>query len=450
MQTKKMNLRDLQPAEYNPRKDLRPGDPEFESLKRSIETFGYVEPIIFNVQTGHVVGGHQRLKVLLDLGIEEEEVVIVDLHPNDEKALNVALNKISGDWDMPKLKDILEALDTGAYDVALTGFSMAEIEDIMTQYTDAEEADDDFDVEDTLDSVGATPLTQPGDIYIIANKHRLMCGDATKTSDVEALMDGQVAQLIVTDPPYNVDYEGTAGKILNDKQTDGAFREFLIAAFRNMYHASKPGAAAYVFHADTEGLNFRYAFQNAGFDLRQCLVWVKNALVLGRQDYQWRHEPILYGWKGGAAHYFTDDRTNTTVIEDEQPNLDKMKKPELLAYIKQYIRATEEHTTILRENKPTKSDEHPTMKPVSLVGRLINNSSKIGWITLDLFGGSGSTLMACEQLQRTCYTMELDPRFCDVIVLRYLAWCADKGHDAEVELIRGGQRIPCPFSETDE
>ncbi|MDR2513896.1 MAG: ParB N-terminal domain-containing protein [Christensenellaceae bacterium] len=391
MQTKKMNLRDLQPAEYNPRKDLRPGDPEFESLKRSIETFGYVEPIIFNVQTGHVVGGHQRLKVLLDLGIEEEEVVIVDLHPNDEKALNIALNKISGDWDMPKLKDILEALDTGAYDVTLTGFSMAEIEDIMTQYTDAEEADDDFDVEDTLDSVGKNPLTQPGDIYIIANKHRLMCGDA-----------------------------------------------------------SKPGAAAYVFHADSEGLNFRYAFQNAGFDLRQCLVWVKNALVLGRQDYQWRHEPILYGWKGGAAHYFTDDRTNTTVIEDEQPNLDKMKKPELLAYIKQYIRATEEHTTILRENKPTKSDEHPTMKPVSLVGRLINNSSKIGWITLDLFGGSGSTLMDCEQLQRTCYTMELDPRFCDVIVLRYLAWCADKGHDAEVELIRGGQRIPCPFSETDE
>lgn len=450
MEIRKMRLDELQPAEYNPRKDLQPGDPEYEKLKRSIGTFGYVEPIIWNERTRHVVGGHQRLKVMQDLGITEESVVVVDLHPNDEKALNIALNKISGDWDMPRLKDILELLDTGAYDVTLTGFDTAEIEDIMTQFAPEEEADDDFDAEGEYEAVGETPFTERGDIYIIGGKHRLMCGDATSAEDFDQLMDGHSARLTVTDPPYNVDYEGTAGKIINDKQTDSAFQAFLLAAFGNIYRVSKPGAAAYIFHADSEGLNFRRAFEGAGFEMKQCLIWVKNALVLGRQDYQWKHEPILYGWKGGEAHYFIDDRTQTTVIEDEQPNFDKMKKPELLAYIKQYVKRQEQYTTILHENKPTKNAEHPTMKPVSLVGRLVSNSSKAGWIVLDPFGGSGSTLMACEQLSRTCYMMELDPKFCDVIVRRYIAWCYDHEKTPEVSLLRGGEPTPCPFVETDD
>lgn len=446
-----MKIDDLRPALYNPRLDIQPGDPEYDKLKRSIETYGYVEPVIYNTRSGRIVGGHQRLKVLRDMGHTEVECVIVDLHDADEKALNIALNKISGDWDMPKLKDLLADLDNGAYDVTLTGFDMDEIEDIMTAFAeDNIEADDDFDADEVAAGI-VEPTTQLGDIYIIDGAHRVMCGDSTSREDVDALMDGQQAQLIVTDPPYNVDYEGAAGKILNDKQGDSAFREFLIAAFKNMHHISKPGAAAYIFHADSEGFNFRAAFQTAGFTLRQCLVWVKNALVLGRQDYQWKHEPILYGWKDGAAHYFTDDRAQSTVIEEELPNVDKMKKPELLAFIKDYIKQAEANTTVIRENKPARSELHPTMKPVSLIGRLISNSSKVKWNVVDLFGGSGSTFMACLQLDRTCYTMELDPRFCDVIVLRYLAWCADKGgREPDVVLVRNGERLPCPLCETDE
>jgi DNA modification methylase len=448
MEIRTMRLADLQPAEYNPRKDLQPGDPEYEKLKSSIGAFGCVEPIIWNERTQHVVGGHQRLKVMLDLGAEEESVVVVDLAPDDEKALNIALNKISGDWDMPRLKDILELLDTGAYDVTLTGFDMAEIEDIMTQFAPEEEADDDFNAEEEYAAVGETPFSERGDIYTIGGKHRLMCGDATSADDFETLMDGRTARLTVTDPPYNVDYEGKAGKIINDKQTDTAFQAFLLAAFNNIHYAMKPGAAAYVFHADVEGLNFRRAFEAAGFETEQCLIWVKNNHVLGRQDYQWKHEPILYGWKGGAAHYFVEDRTQATVIEDEQPNFDKMKKPELLAYIKQCTKRQEQHTTVIHENKPSKNDEHPTMKPVSLIGRFVSNSSKAGWIVLDPFGGSGSALMCCEQLQRTCYMMELDPKYCDVIVRRYAAWCFDHEKEPQVTLMRGGEAIPCPFVET--
>jgi DNA modification methylase len=422
MNIKTMRLADLRPAGYNPRKDLQPGDPEYEKLKRSIGTFGYVEPIVWNERTQSVVGGHQRLKVLLDLGTEEESVVVVDLHPNDEKALNIALNKISGDWDMPRLKDLLENLDTGAYDLTLTGFDLDAVEDIMTQYhmPDDEEDGDDFDVDAEEEAVGETPFTERGDVYILGGKHRLLCGDATSAEDFAVLMDGHPARLTVTDPPYNVDYTGKtkdALKIENDKQSDSAFQTFLLAAFTNIREAMKPGAAVYIFHADSEGLNFRQAFEGAGFETRQCLVWVKNSLVLGRQDYQWKHEPILYGWKEGEAHYFIDDRSQTTVINHD---------------------------------KPTRNGDHPTMKPVSLVGRFVSNSSKAGWIVLDPFGGSGSTLIACEQLKRTCYTMELDPRFCDVIVRRYIAWCRDHGKSVDVALTRGDEPTPHPFAETDE
>lgn len=450
MVVKRVRLADLRPADYNPRKDLQRGDPEYDKLRRSIEKYGYVEPIIWNERTRRVVGGHQRLKVLIDLGFTEESVVVVDLAPDDEKALNIALNKISGDWDMPRLKDLLEQLDMSAYDVSLTGFDTDEIEDIMTQFAPEEEADDDFNADAEYDAVGSEPFTERGDIYIIGGKHRLMCGDATDADDVAQLMDGHQARLTVTDPPYNVDYEGGAGKIMGDKQTDTAFQAFLLAAFSNAHQVMRPGAAAYIFHADSEGLNFRRAFEAAGFTTRQCLIWVKNSLVLGRQDYHWRHEPILYGWKDGDAHYFVEDRTQTTVIEDEQPNFDKMKKPELLKYIKKHVQQMEQFSTIMHENKPTRNSEHPTMKPVSLVGRLICNSSKAGWLVLDPFGGSGSTLMACEQLQRTCNTMELDPKFCDVIVRRYVAWCEEHERPAKVTLMREGEPTPCPFVEADE
>lgn len=213
-----------------------------------------------------------------------------------------------------------------------------------------------------------------------------MCGDSTQEEDVLHLMDKKEANLIITDPPYNVNYEGTAGKIENDNMNETEFFNFLIDSFRNMYKVTKAGASAYIFHADTEGLNFRTAFKTVGFKLAQCLIWVKNTFVMGRQDYHWRHEPILYGRKEGAAHYFIDDRSQSTVLEYD---------------------------------KPTKSEDHPTMKPVDLLIRLIKNSSKENNIVLDLFGGSGSTMIAAEQTKRTCYMMELDPKYCDVIIKRW-------------------------------
>jgi DNA modification methylase len=232
-----------------------------------------------------------------------------------------------------------------------------------------------------------------------------MCGDSTKREDVQRLLDKQTIDMIFTDPPYNVDYEGTAGKIKNDKMEDDSFYLFLLDAFKNMFEATKDGGAIYVCHADTEGLNFRNAFKNAGFKLAECLVWVKNALVLGRQDYHWRHEPILYGWREGAAHYFIDDRTQDTIWE---------------------------------YHKPKKNDEHPTMKPLELVGRAIANSSRVNERILDLFGGSGSTMIAADQLQRKSCLMELDEKFVDVIVKRYIR---HKQSSENCYLIRHGKRI---------
>ena len=448
MDIREMALAELKHAEYNPRKDLAPGDPEYEKLKRSLETFGYVDPIIWNQRTERVVGGHQRLKVLLDMGVRQEKVVIVDLAEADERALNIALNKISGDWDMPRLKDLLEHLDSGLYDVSLTGFDMAEIEDIMTKYgATPDEADDDFDEQAALDEIGDEPFTEMGDLYIIG-KHRLICGDATDTGTVESLMDGHLANLAVTDPPYNVDYVGKtkdALKIQNDKMGNMEFYEFLLATFLNITHVLKDGGVVYVFHADTEGLNFRTAYQESGLTLKQCLIWVKNVFVMGRQDYQWKHEPVLYGWKEGAAHYFINDRTQTTVAEDNPPDIDKMSKKELLEFTRGILEAREEYETVIHHDRPSRSAEHPTMKPVSLVGRLVNNSSKVGWIVLDLFGGSGSTLMACEQLKRRCFMMELDPKYCDVIIIRYINWCREHKKEPDVKLFRNGEETPCPL-----
>lgn len=258
-----------------------------------------------------------------------------------------------------------------------------------------------------------------------------MCGDSTDEVDVETLMGGELAQLIVTDPPYNVDYEGTAGKIANDNMDGAAFYSFLRKAFTNACRNAKAGAGIYVWHADGESRNFRQAFCDAGFDLKQCLIWVKNGLVLGRQDYQWRHEPCLYGWKPGAAHYFIDDRTNDTVIDDtERPNLKSMKKEQLLEFAENILEKMDRTPqSVIYCDKPLRNAEHPTMKPLKLIGKLVHNSSQKGWAVLDLFGGSGSTLMSCEALGRRCYTMEYDPRFVDVIIKR---WEQATGREAEL------------------
>lgn len=291
------------------------------------------------------------------------------------------------------------------------------------------EGDADEDGYSGEDAANAPTRCNPGDVWLLG-RHRLMCGDSTKEADVAKLMGGEQAHLLLTDPPYNVDYQGGTKdkmKIANDNMDDVAFVSFLTAAFNCAIQAMRPGAAFYVWHADSKGFEFRTALKEVGLTLRETLIWVKNALVLGRQDYQWRHEPCLYGWKDGAAHYFVDDRSQSTVIEDAGVDYRKMKKDELLKLVLQLTDVSVPNTVIY-EDKPTKNDIHPTMKPVKLMARLIKNSTRQGELVLDLFGGSGSTLIACEQINRKCFTMEYDPKYCDAILDR---WEKLTGEEAE-------------------
>lgn len=373
----------LLPADYNPRKDLKPGDAEYEALKRSIEQFGYVEPVIWNKTTQRVVGGHQRLKVLQDAGITELECVVVEMDEENEKALNIALNKISGDWDKEKLALLIADLQGADFDVSLTGFAPAEIDALFKDSQQDKIHEDSFDVDAELQK---PTITKAGDVWTLG-RHRLVCGDSTKAETFELLMGGRRANLVVTDPPYNVDYEGTAGKIKNDNMGNDAFYAFLLAAFQNAEAVMADDASIYVFHADTEGLNFRRAFADAGFYLSGTCIWKKQSLVLGRSPYQWQHEPVLFGWKKKGKHQWYTGRKESTIWEFD---------------------------------KPKKNGDHPTMKPIPLLAYPIMNSSMSNTLVLDPFGGSGSTLIACEQTDRSCCTIELDEKFCDVIVKRYI------------------------------
>ena len=383
MLIEKKNTADLLPADYNPRKDLKPGDAEYEKLKRSIEQFGYVEPVIWNKTTGRVVGGHQRLKVLMDIGITEVECVVVEMDESQEKALNIALNKISGDWDKDKLALLIADLQGADFDVSLTGFEPAEIDDLFKDTLKDGIKDDEFDVDTELQK---PTFSKAGDVWSLG-RHRLVCGDSTKAETYDLLMGGVKANLVITDPPYNVNYEGSAGKIKNDNMADEAFYNFLLDAYTQMHSAMADDASIYVFHADTEGLNFRRAFADAGFYLSGCCIWKKQSLVLGRSPYQWQHEPCLYGWKKNGKHQWYTGRKETTIWEFD---------------------------------KPKKNGDHPTMKPIPLLAYPIMNSTMSNAVVLDPFGGSGSTLITCEQTDRICYTIELDEKFCDVIVKRYI------------------------------
>lgn len=397
MNIQKIKITELKPAKYNPRKDLKPEDEEYQKNKKSITEYGCVIPLVVNKDMT-IIGGHQRLKILEDLGYTEIECVVVDYDKNKEKGCNITLNNenVSGEWDKLKLEELMAELKKEDFNMENTGFSFDEVDDILKDITGSKE--DEFDLEEELKEI-EQPISKLGDIWILG-KHRLMCGDSTQKEQVLRLMNNQEADMLLTDPPYNVDYEGKTAdalKIENDNMNETEFYNFLLDSFRNMYESVKYGGSVYVFHADTEGLNFRNAFKSCGFKLAQCLVWVKNTFVMGRQDYQWRHEPILYGWKEGAGHYFVDDRKQSTVLEFD---------------------------------KPSRNAEHPTMKPVDLLVYLIKNSSKEDNLILDLFGGSGSTLIAAEQTKRKCYTMELDPKYCDVIVKR---WETLTGEKAELQ-----------------
>ncbi len=370
-------------------------------LRSSLREFGFVNPVIVDKDL-NVIAGHGRILAAKEEGITEVPCVFAEhLTEAQKRAYMIADNRLalSAGWDVEMLSVELSDLQVADFDLSLLGFDHAELNKLLSGIEDVKE--DDFDVEAELKNPAVTLL---GDLWLLGN-HRLVCGDSTKAETFELLMKNKQANLVVTDPPYNVDYEGAAGKIKNDNMADEKFYQFLLEAFTLTEKAMARDASIYVFHADTEGLNFRKAFSDAGFYLSGTCIWKKQSLVLGRSPYQWQHEPILFGWKKAGKHAWYSDRKQTTIWEFE---------------------------------KPKKNSDHPTMKPVQLIAYPVLNSSMTGSIVLDPFGGSGSTLIACDQTERLCFTVELDEKYCDVIVKRYIE---QAGTNETVYLIRDGKKL---------
>lgn len=374
-------------------------DMQVAQIAASIKEFGFLNPIVI-AEDNTILCGHGRLMAAQKLGLKKVPCVKEShLTETQRRAFIIADNKLSlnAGWDNELLSVELTELQGADFDLDLLGFDETELSQLFDEGNEIQE--DEFDVE--------TELTKPtfsktGDIWSLG-RHRLVCGDSTKEETYKSLMGKKKANLVMTDPPYNVDYQGSAGKIKNDNMESDKFYQFLFDAFVNMEQAMASDASIYVFHADTEGLNFRKAFIDAGFYLSGCCIWKKPSLVLGRSPYQWQHEPCLYGWKKKGKHQWYSGRKETTVWEFE---------------------------------KSKKNSEHPTMKPIPLLAYPITNSTMSNAIVLDPFGGSGSTLIACEQTDRICYTIELDEKFCDVIVNRYLE---QVGTDTEIKVIRDGK-----------
>ena len=375
---------------------------QINKLRASLREFGFINPVIVDDKF-NIVAGHGRVMAAQAEGIKEIPCVYVDyLTEAQKKAYILADNRMAMDagWDEEMLRVELEALQDMAFDLSMTGFDDKELADLFK--TEEEVEDDDFDLDAALEKAA---FVKKGDIWTVG-RHRLMCGDATSAEDVTKLMDGKKANIIVTDPPYGVSFQSSDGlSIQNDSLKGDEFYQFLLQAFKNMADNLTKGGAAYVFHADTEGLNFRKAFIDAGFHLAGCCIWVKNSLVLGRSDYQWQHEPVLYGFLQNGNHPWYSDRKQTTIW-----NFDK----------------------------PKRNKNHPTSKPLDLLGYPIQNSSQANGIVIDTFGGSGSTMMACEQTNRICCMMELDEKYASVILRRYVE---DGGNPDDVYCIRDGKRI---------
>lgn len=378
---------------------------QLAKLRSSLREFGFINPVIID-RDFNVIAGHGRIAAAKEEGITEVPCVFVDyLTEAQKKAYILADNRMALDagWDEELLRIEIESLQGADFDVSLTGFGEDEIADLFSGDGEKDVKDDDFDLSAALEKAA---FVERGDIWTVG-RHRLMCGDATSAEDVSALMDGKKANLIVTDPPYNVAFKSGSGlSIQNDSMENGEFYTFLYNSFQNMAEYLEKGGAAYVFHADTEGLNFRKAFVDAGFHLAGVCIWVKNSLVLGRSDYQWQHEPVLYGFLKNGKHPWYSDR---------------------------------KQTTIWNYDKPKQNKNHPTSKPLDLLGYPICNSSQENAIVLDAFGGSGSTLMACEQTNRICFMCELDEKYASVILRRYVE---DTGDSENVYVVRNGEKIP--------
>lgn len=380
-------IKEIKPYDRNPRKN----DDAVKYVAESIRQFGFKVPIVID-RNGTIVAGHTRYKAAKKIGMSEVPCIIADdLTEEQIKAYRMADNKVSefAEWDIDLLGEELGEIT----DIDMTDFGF----EINIPEENAEFIKDDFD-----ETLPEEPKSKLGEIYQMG-RHRLMCGDSTDAECVKKLVGEAHVDLLLTDPPYNVDYEGKTKdklKIQNDKMDDEKFREFLRSAFFCADSVMKPGAVFYIWHADSEGYNFRGACRDVGWEVRQCLIWKKNSMVMGRQDYQWKHEPCLYGWKGGAGHLWAADRKQTTILEFD---------------------------------RPTQSTLHPTMKPIALFDYQIRNNTKGGDIVLDLFAGSGTTIMACEQNGRTAYCMEYDPRYIDVIIKRWEDFTGQKA-----EMIEGG------------
>lgn len=375
-------------------------------LRSSLREFGFINPVIIDREY-NVIAGHGRIMAAKEEGIKEVPCVFVDyLTEAQKKAYILADNRMAMDagWDEELLRVEIEALQGADFDIGLTGFDENDLADLFGNDDTSDVKDDDYDLSAALEKAA---FVEKGDIWTVG-RHRLMCGDATSSEDVDALMGGKKANLVITDPPYNVAFESSDGlSIKNDKMANDKFYEFLLSAFKNMASHLESGGSAYVFHADTEGLNFRKAFVDAGFHLSGCCIWVKNSLVLGRSDYQWQHEPVLYGFLQNGKHYWSKS-------------------------------AGRSQTTIWNFDKPKKNKNHPTSKPLDLLAYPMGNSSRENAIVIDTFGGSGSTLMTCEQTNRICYTMELDEKYASVILRRYVE---DTGDAENVFVIRNGEKI---------
>ena len=376
---------------------------QINKLRSSLREFGFINPVIIDKDYG-IIAGHGRVIAAKEEGIEKVPCVLVDyLTETQKKAYILADNRMALDagWDEELLKLEIEALQGEAFDIGLTGFDEKDLADLF-KMDEGDVKDDDYDLTAALEKAA---FVEKGDVWVVG-RHRLVCGDATNEEDVAKLMGGKKANLILTDPPYGVSFKSSSGlTIQNDSMKNDEFYNFLLAAFKNMVAHLEPGGGAYVFHADTEGLNFRKAFIDAGLHLAGCCIWVKNSLVLGRSDYQWQHEPVLYGFLQNGKHKWFSDRKQTTIW-----NFDK----------------------------PKRNANHPTSKPLDLLAYPLKNSTQANAIVLDTFGGSGSTLMACEGSNRICYTMELDEKYASVILRRYVE---DTGDNANVYVIRDGVKI---------
>ena len=401
MNIQKVSVSKINPAAYNPRVDLKPGDKDYEKLKDSINTFGYVEPLVWNSKTGNLVGGHQRLKILIEQGLVEVEVSVVDLSPDKEKALNLALNRIQGDWDNQKLATLLEELTRNSeVDIKTTGFDLPEISEILDSVQEAIE--DDFNLDGELANTG-TPVTQKGDLIQLGN-HRLLCGDSSKSEDVARLIGDNKINLIFSDPPYNVDYYGgnrpvpknarpkasrNWERIYNDNLTQEEYEKWLRQIFVNVSVYLAEGTPIYIWNGSKQFGSMYVMFTELGYHVSCVVTWAKESFSIGYGDYNQQTEFCLYGWKeDNGAHNWHGPNNESTLWQ------------------------------IKRDS--TASYNHPTQKPVALAHRAIRNSSKRGDIVLDMFLGSGTTLIAADSLERACYGMEIDPGYCDVIVRRYI------------------------------